>query len=269
MGSWRAGCVETRTAGSEERAGEPGRPKRRYRAPARPLQGRPCGRPPPAAVLAPAATRRPPRGAGLLAGERGACFGGQVDEGFAADVDEDAFDGAADERPGRVACVVVGDWLGPGASDDQAAAAQSELAGLRPDRILTELLVADIETEGALGGHGVALLFEGGGQDDVAAWDGLVGLDDLLELPDEVVDVLEPAILHVQGVAAEPRALGEDDAASFRRLDLHLGGDRVGAVADVGGNRLGHLRPAGVVDVAGARLGELGPLGAQNLNGAA
>ena len=45
MGSWRAGCVETRTSGSEERAGEPGRPKGRYRAPARPLQGRPCGGP--------------------------------------------------------------------------------------------------------------------------------------------------------------------------------------------------------------------------------
>jgi hypothetical protein len=56
-----------------------------------------------------------------------------------ADVDEDAFDGAADEWPGRVACVVVGDGLGAGASDDQAAAAESELAGLRPDRIRTEL----------------------------------------------------------------------------------------------------------------------------------
>ena len=32
--------METRTSGSEERAGEPGRPKGRHRAPARPLQDR-------------------------------------------------------------------------------------------------------------------------------------------------------------------------------------------------------------------------------------
>lgn len=34
--SWRAGCVETRTSGSEARAEETGRRKRRYRASARP-----------------------------------------------------------------------------------------------------------------------------------------------------------------------------------------------------------------------------------------
>src|SRR5215216_3735885 len=132
---------------------------------------------------------------GLLAGERRAGFGGQVDEGFAANVDEEAFDGAAEEPPGRFACVVVGDRLGPGASDDQATAAESELAGLGPDRILTDLLVADIDAERALGGHRVALLLEGGGQDDVAARDRLVGLEDLLELTDPVVNVLEPAVL--------------------------------------------------------------------------
>jgi hypothetical protein len=67
----------------------------------------------------------------------GVCFCGQVDERLAADVDNDALARAPDERPGHVACVVVGDWLGAGASDDQAAAAESELAGLGPDRILT------------------------------------------------------------------------------------------------------------------------------------
>jgi putative transposase len=39
MGSWRAGCVATRTSGSAARAGETDRPKRRHRAPARPI---PC-----------------------------------------------------------------------------------------------------------------------------------------------------------------------------------------------------------------------------------
>jgi hypothetical protein len=37
MGSWRAGCVATRTSGSAARAGETDRPKRRHRAPARPI----------------------------------------------------------------------------------------------------------------------------------------------------------------------------------------------------------------------------------------
>jgi hypothetical protein len=46
MGSWRAGCAETRTSGSEVRAGETDRLKSRHRAPARPLRN---------------ARRRPPR----------------------------------------------------------------------------------------------------------------------------------------------------------------------------------------------------------------
>jgi hypothetical protein len=73
---------------------------------------------------------------------------------LAADVDEDALDGAADERPGHLACVVVGDGLGNRASDDQAAA-EPKLAGLGPDRILTETLVPDVPdigTERALDG---------------------------------------------------------------------------------------------------------------------
>jgi 2-polyprenyl-6-methoxyphenol hydroxylase-like FAD-dependent oxidoreductase len=37
MGSWRAGCAATRTSGSAARAGETDRPKRRHRAPARPI----------------------------------------------------------------------------------------------------------------------------------------------------------------------------------------------------------------------------------------
>jgi putative transposase len=50
MGSWRAGCVATRMSGSAVRVGETDRPKRRHRAPARPIhfnirlgeQGRLC-----------------------------------------------------------------------------------------------------------------------------------------------------------------------------------------------------------------------------------
>ena len=62
----------------------------------------------------------------------------------------------------------------------------------------------------ALGGHRVALPLERGGDDDVPGRERLVGLDDLHELADEVVDVLELAVVDVEGVAAEARALRED-----------------------------------------------------------
>jgi Transposase DDE domain group 1 len=43
MDSWRAGCAATRTSGSEARAGETGRSRGRYRAPARPYDALRCG----------------------------------------------------------------------------------------------------------------------------------------------------------------------------------------------------------------------------------
>src|SRR5215207_5185177 len=46
--------------------------------------------------------------------------------------------------------------------------------------------------ERALGGHRSAFQFEVGGEDDVAARDPLVGLDDLLQLTDPVVDGRSP-----------------------------------------------------------------------------
>jgi hypothetical protein len=58
--------------------------------------------------------------AGSPAGEYRVCLCGQVDERLAADVENDALAGASDERPGRLAGVVVGDGLGARASDDQA-----------------------------------------------------------------------------------------------------------------------------------------------------
>ena len=53
----------------------------------------------------------------------------------------------------------------------------------------------------------------------MAGRDRLGRLDDLLELADEVVGVLELAVLDVEGVAAEPRALGEEHAARLRCVD--------------------------------------------------
>ena len=99
--------------------------------------------------------------------------------------------------------------------------------------------------------------------------DRLARLDDLDALADEVVDVLQRAAADVEGVAAEARSLREDHAAGLRRLDLALGGDRVGAVADVRGHRLRDLGSAGVVGVARPRLRELRSLCAEDLDRAA
>jgi hypothetical protein len=59
----------------------------------------------------------------------------------------------------------------------------------------------------------------------VAGRDRLVGLDDLLQLADDVVDVLELAVLDVKGVAAEARPLREEDAAGVGRLHVEFGRD--------------------------------------------
>ena len=61
----------------------------------------------------------------------------QIDERVAADVDHDPLDRASGERPRSLAGVVVGYRLGPRATEDQAAAAQAELARLGSDRCPT------------------------------------------------------------------------------------------------------------------------------------
>jgi hypothetical protein len=65
--------------------------------------------------------------------------------------------------------------------------------------------------------------------------------DDLLDVADEVVDVLELAVLDVEGVAAEPGPVGEQDPSGLLGVDGDLDRDGVGAVADVRGDRLGDL----------------------------
>ena len=67
-------------------------------------------------------------------------------------------------------------------------------------------------------------------------------------------------------MAAEPGPVGEQDPAGVLGVDGDLDRDRVGAVADVRRDRLGHLRAAGVVHVPVARLGQLGPLGGEDLD---
>src|SRR5262249_51267975 len=129
-----------------------------------------------------------------------------------------------------------------------------EIRGLGLDLALAYCLVADVQGERAYRRHRVPLLLERGGEDDVAERDGLGGLDHLLLEADEVVDVLQLAVLDVERMPAEAGALREQYAARFFGVDRHLDGDRVRAVADVRRRRLGDLGASRVVDVAVARF---------------
>jgi hypothetical protein len=63
--------------------------------------------------------------------------------------------------------------------------------------------------------------------------DVLGRLDDLLLEANPVVDSLQLAVLDVQGVAAEPRALREENSTRLVGVDRDLDTDRTGAVPDV------------------------------------
>ena len=98
-----------------------------------------------------------------------------------------------------------------------------ELAGLGLDLALADLLVAVPQREdpGRDAGRVLAVLVERGRQDQVRAGRDILGRDDLLlDHPDEVVDVVEPVVLDVEGVAAERRSVGEQDALGARRRDV-------------------------------------------------
>src|SRR4051794_33369652 len=192
----------------------------------------------------------------LLAGHHRDGLALEVDVGLAADVDRDAVDRAADERVRRFARVVVGDRVAAVAPDAQPVAGDRELARLRLDASLADSDVAVEERERAdrHAGRILALLLEGGGQDQLLPGRHvLVGDDLLLEAADEAVDVVQPVVLDVEGVAAEPRAVREQNAVGARHVDVDDRADGEGAVAEVDRLGLGHVGDAGVVDVAVAR----------------
>src|SRR5277367_1598982 len=198
---------------------------------------------------------------GSVTHEGHARLGSQVGEGLAADVDRRALDRAAGEGPGRLARVVVGDRLGAVLADVEPLPGDGELAWLGLDATPPDFPFACMQGQGALGWHRVALALEGGRDDYVADRQRLGRLDDLLKVADEVVGVLELAVLDVQGVAAEPGPMGEQDSTGVRRVDGDLDRDRVRAVADVRRHRFGDLGRTGIVHIAVPRLGQLGPVG--------
>ena len=194
------------------------------------------------------------------------CFGGEVNEGLSADVYRRARDRAAGEAPRCLARVVVGDWFCAVFPDVEALAGDRELAGLRLDPALSYLFLACVQGQGALGWHGVAVALEGGRDDHVARGQQFGGLDDLLDVSDEVIYVLELAVLDVEGVAAEPGPVREQDTLGILGVEGDLDRDGVGAVTDARRDRLGDLSGAGVIDVPVPWLGQLGPVGGEDLN---
>ena len=158
---------------------------------------------------------------GLLPGQHRDGLALEVDVGLAADVDGDAVDRAAGERPRRVAGVVVGDRLAAVAPDAQPLAGERELARLGLDAALADLAVAVVERQRAArdAGRVLAVLLEarptGSGCSPVGQ---VLGGDDLLlDDADEVVDVVQPVVLDVERVAAEAAAVGEQHALGARR----------------------------------------------------
>jgi hypothetical protein len=71
-------------------------------------------------------------------------FAFEVDVGLAADVDRDAVDRAAGERPGHRAGVAGGDGIAAVAPDAEPVAGERELARLGLDAVLANL-DADVE----------------------------------------------------------------------------------------------------------------------------
>jgi hypothetical protein len=82
-------------------------------------------------------------------------------------------------------------------------------------RPLADLLLAVVERQDP-GGHAggiLAVLVERGGHDEVLPGGNVFAcVDLLLREADEVVDVMQPVVLHVQGVPAEPRPVREQHA---------------------------------------------------------
>ena len=117
--------------------------------------------------------------------------------------------------PGHGTGVVVGDGFAAVATDAQALAGDGELAGLGLDPALADLVVAVVEGQDAGGDAGglLAVLVEGRRTGSDPAGGQVFGGDDLLlEAADEAVDVVQPVVLDVERVPAEPGAVGEEHA---------------------------------------------------------
>jgi hypothetical protein len=143
----------------------------------------------------------------LFPREHGLGLALKVDVRVAADVDGDSLDGAAGEVVRGSVGVVVGDWLAAVTADAQALAGEGEHAWLGLDPALADLLVPVIEGQdpGSNARRILPVFVERGRQDEALADGDFFGpVDLLLHHADEVVHVVEPVVLEVEGVPAEP-----------------------------------------------------------------
>ena len=147
----------------------------------------------------------PPQGP-LLAHEHQGGFPLKILVRLAADVDRDPVNGAAGEPVGRRARIVLGDGLARVFPHVQAASGDREGAELGLDPGLAYLAVRVIDRQHSRRAVGfLALLVERGGEQQFLAGGDVLRSSDLLLLAaEEVVDVVQPVVLHVEGVAAEP-----------------------------------------------------------------
>src|SRR6478735_5893185 len=147
-----------------------------------------------------------------VAGEHGHEFPLNIDKRGAGDVDNYLMDCSPVERPRRFTRVVAGDRLAAVPANVESLAGKRKFAGLGLDLALADLLLVEVQTERARGGHPVAFLLEPGGEPAVPGRDRPGGLDVLILDTDEVVVVLEFSVFDVERVAAEPAPMREEHA---------------------------------------------------------
>src|SRR5215212_380432 len=92
-----------------------------------------------------------------------------------------------------------------------------------------------------------------------------VGGDLLDALAEPVVDIVEPAVLEVEGVASASAAVREERTVRVGGLDGHARGDRERSSSYVHRDRLWHVGGVRVVNVAVARLAGLWARRSQDL----
>jgi hypothetical protein len=93
--------------------------------------------------------------------------------------------------------------------------------------------------------------------------------DDLLEHAHPVIDVFQLAVLHIQGVPAEPGPVTEQHTGRISGMDVDLDSNGVRTVADIGRYRFGHLSSTWIEHVLVPRLGYLRSLGTEDLHNTA
>src|SRR5262245_20314216 len=163
-----------------------------------------------------------------VAGHRRGGFLLEIEVDLFADVDPDAEDSAVGELVGRL--ILVADLVLAVIADADAVAAKREMPRLGLPRRFGNDLIVDVQLRLAdRFAVRPALVAHERRAEHVLARRQSLGHELLFRLDaEEVVDVVEPAILDEQRMAAEARTVREDDAVRIRAC-RHIGEDLVRA----------------------------------------